>query len=191
MDFGTHMPQKKHFKFNEVSSLTEVKPYVLRFWETEFEQISPMINESGQKLYDTSDLLVVKLIKKLLFEDKLSIPEAKKIIDDELQAIEEELDSSVEAKLERDEANDSLLRSRQEQLEHALSGDADGFVSKAGPLSRHVQARPATSESLASGVQTGRSALNERQVVKLVSAKKKLCSLLSKIAQLEEKYHWN
>lgn len=71
------IPPKSSFSFNEVSSISEVKPYVLRFWESEFPQVDPVISDNGEKLYDLTDLHAVLKIKKLLFEDKLSIPKAK------------------------------------------------------------------------------------------------------------------
>ncbi len=72
------IPNKSLFKINEVCGLTEVKPYVLRFWEKEFEEIDPIFSSSGQKLYEHKDIEAIALIKKLLFEDKMSIEEAKK-----------------------------------------------------------------------------------------------------------------
>jgi DNA-binding transcriptional MerR regulator len=71
------IPNKSSFTFGEVSSITEIKPYVLRFWESEFNQIDPIISESGQKIYDQADLHSVLKIKNLLFDEKLSIPKAK------------------------------------------------------------------------------------------------------------------
>jgi DNA-binding transcriptional MerR regulator len=71
------IPNKSTFKFQELTSITGVKPYVIRFWETEFEEIAPVNSDSGQKLYDRKDVEAILRIKKLLFEDKLSVPEAK------------------------------------------------------------------------------------------------------------------
>lgn len=50
---------------------------MIRFWETEFPEISPVLGDSGQKLYARRDVETILRIKKLLFEEKLSIPEAK------------------------------------------------------------------------------------------------------------------
>jgi len=79
---STHMPieipNKSHFKSEEVCGLTNVKPYVLRFWETEFEQISPNTSSSGQRLYEHKDIEAIALIRKLLFDDKMTIEEAKR-----------------------------------------------------------------------------------------------------------------
>lgn len=71
------IPNKSNFKFQELTPITGVKPYVIRFWETEFEEISPVTSDSGQKLYARKDVETILKIKKLLFDHKLSIPEAR------------------------------------------------------------------------------------------------------------------
>jgi DNA-binding transcriptional MerR regulator len=71
------MNLNESFQFNEVADQTGVKPYVLRFWESEFEQINPYTSEAGDKIYSKKDLEVIHSIKFLLFEKKLSIQEAK------------------------------------------------------------------------------------------------------------------
>ena len=71
------IPNKSNFKFQELTPITGVKPYVIRFWETEFPEISPVMSDSGQKLYARSDVEASLRIKQLLFDEKLSIPEAK------------------------------------------------------------------------------------------------------------------
>lgn len=74
------IPNKSSFKINEVCALTGVKSYVLRFWESEFPEIAPMMSSSGVKLYEHRDIEAILMIKKLLFEDKLSIEKAKSIL---------------------------------------------------------------------------------------------------------------
>jgi DNA-binding transcriptional MerR regulator len=71
------IPNKSSFKINEVCALTGVKSYVLRFWESEFTEISPIGSSTGQKLYEHRDIESILLIKKLLFEDKMTIEKAK------------------------------------------------------------------------------------------------------------------
>jgi len=71
------IPNKSMFKLNEVCGLTGVKPYVLRFWESEFEEIDPIVSSAGQKLYEPKDIEAIATIKKFLFEDKMNIEEAK------------------------------------------------------------------------------------------------------------------
>ena len=71
------IPNKSNFKFQELTPITGVKPYVIRFWETEFEDISPVTSDSGQRLYARKDVEAIFKIKKLLFEEKMTIQEAK------------------------------------------------------------------------------------------------------------------
>src|SRR5665647_2543677 len=71
------IPNKSNFKFQELTPITGVKPYVLRFWETEFDDIAPLTSDKGEKLYARKDVEAILKIKKLLFDEKLTIPEAK------------------------------------------------------------------------------------------------------------------
>jgi len=73
----TEIPRKSLFKVSEVCELSGIRPYVLRFWESEFDIIAPIIGENGQKLYERKDIESIELIKKLLFEDKFTIEKAK------------------------------------------------------------------------------------------------------------------
>ncbi|MDA9793304.1 MerR family transcriptional regulator [Bacteriovoracaceae bacterium] len=83
------IPAKSSFTFNEVSSITDVKPYVLRFWESEFPQVDPVTTDNGERIYDLTDLHAVIKIKKLLFEEKFSIPKAKLKLMEELIEVPE------------------------------------------------------------------------------------------------------
>jgi len=71
------IPNKSVFKFEELTPITGVKPYVLRYWETEFPEIAPLTSDSGQKIYSRKDLEVIFKIKKLLFDEKMNIPAVK------------------------------------------------------------------------------------------------------------------
>lgn len=62
---------------NEVCGLTGVKPYVLRFWESEFEEINPILSSAGQKLYEHKDIEAIVVVKNLLFDEKMTIEKAK------------------------------------------------------------------------------------------------------------------
>src|SRR5690606_4447221 len=93
MDFQMNIPSKKNFKVNEVATLLGVKPYVLRFWESEFPQIEILEEEDGSRLYSIESLKVVETIKELLFEKKLSIEEARAWLDNPPHLEEEEMQS--------------------------------------------------------------------------------------------------
>lgn len=92
-----NLPEKSHFKLPEVCTLTGVKPYVLRFWESEFREISPMTSSSGQKVYSPDDIYLISYIKTLLFEEKCTIDQAKEKV--KLYLVKE----SNDAKVEKDE----------------------------------------------------------------------------------------
>lgn len=77
MNEPIEIPNKSSFKINEVCALTGVKSYVLRFWESEFTEIAPLTSSNGLKLYEHRDIEAILLIKKLLFDDKLSIEKAR------------------------------------------------------------------------------------------------------------------
>lgn len=72
-----NLPPKSTFRFSELPAITGIKPYVLRFWETEFEEIVPLTDEAGEKHYSRADVEMILQIKSLLFDEKLSINEAK------------------------------------------------------------------------------------------------------------------
>lgn len=77
MDTMNQVPTKPYFKVNEVCALTGVKSYVLRFWETEFPELSPTTDDEGNKVYQRSDVESILKIKHLLYTDKLPIDRAK------------------------------------------------------------------------------------------------------------------
>ena len=69
---------KKYFRIGEVSRIIGVQPYVLRYWESEFPQIRPHRADSKQRTYQKRDLEVILEIKKLLYEEKLTIEGARR-----------------------------------------------------------------------------------------------------------------
>ncbi len=74
------IPEKLYYKIGEVSQITGVEPYVLRYWESEFKIVTPMRTNSRQRLYRKRDLELILEIKKLLYEEKFTIAGAKKKI---------------------------------------------------------------------------------------------------------------
>lgn len=73
-------PDKLFFKIGEVSRLTGLKPYVLRYWETEFPWIRPSKTSSRQRLYRRQDIGVLLEIKRLRYEEKRTIADTKEQI---------------------------------------------------------------------------------------------------------------
>jgi DNA-binding transcriptional MerR regulator len=76
--------KKLYYSISEVSKITEVEQYVLRYWETEFEQLKPQKNRAGNRIYTNKDIQLILHIKALLREKKYTIEGAKKILEDYL-----------------------------------------------------------------------------------------------------------
>ena len=76
----TQIPDKLYYKIGEVSKITGVKPYVLRYWESEFKIISPTKTRSNHRLYKREDLDLILEIKNLLKDQRFTIEGAKKEI---------------------------------------------------------------------------------------------------------------
>src|SRR5437868_4839823 len=72
--------KKLYYSISEVSRITDLEQYVLRYWETEFDQLKPAKNSSGNRIYTNKDIKLILLIKKLLKEEKYTIEGAKKIL---------------------------------------------------------------------------------------------------------------
>ena len=76
--------EEKLYKIGEVCKLADLQPYVLRYWETEFPQLSPNTSGGGQRLYTKSEVDVILRIKELLYREGFTIAGAKKKLDVEL-----------------------------------------------------------------------------------------------------------
>jgi DNA-binding transcriptional MerR regulator len=75
------IPDKLYFRIGEVSRLAGIKPYVLRFWETEFSSLGPKKSGKGHRLYRRKDVELVLEIKRLLYENRYTIEGARKYLD--------------------------------------------------------------------------------------------------------------
>jgi DNA-binding transcriptional MerR regulator len=73
-------PDKLYYRIGEVSALTGVPSYVLRFWEGEFPTIKPRRTESGQRLYRPEDVERIRLIQDLLHRQKYTIRGARQFL---------------------------------------------------------------------------------------------------------------
>ncbi|MBN1634389.1 MAG: MerR family transcriptional regulator [Ignavibacteria bacterium] len=72
--------KKLYYSISEVSKITELEQYVLRYWETEFGILKPAKNLAGNRIYTNKDIKLILYIKKLLRDEKYTIEGAKKII---------------------------------------------------------------------------------------------------------------
>ena len=69
--------KKLYYSISEVSTITGLKQYVLRYWETEFTQLNPSKNRAGNRIYRSHDIDVIMGIKSLLYDRKYTIKGAK------------------------------------------------------------------------------------------------------------------
>lgn len=84
------IPDRMAFKIGDAADLVGVKPYVLRFWETEFEALRPKKSRKGQRAYSRRDVETAMIIKKLLYEDRFSIEGARARLRDLRSKVKEE-----------------------------------------------------------------------------------------------------
>jgi DNA-binding transcriptional MerR regulator len=75
------IPNKLYFRIGEVAKLAGIKPYVLRFWETEFPGLGPKKSGTGHRLYRRKDVELVLEIKRLLYEKRFTIEGARKLLE--------------------------------------------------------------------------------------------------------------
>ena len=79
------IPEKIYFKIGEVCELVDVQAHVLRYWETEFPQLAPQKNRSGQRSYRRKDVEISLRIKELLYDELYTIAGARKKLQNELR----------------------------------------------------------------------------------------------------------
>jgi DNA-binding transcriptional MerR regulator len=72
--------KKLYYSISEVSKITDLEQYVLRYWETEFDNLKPAKNLAGNRIYTNKDIKLILFIKKLLRDEKYTIEGAKKIL---------------------------------------------------------------------------------------------------------------
>ena len=75
------IPDKLYFRIGDVSKLAGVKPYVLRYWESEFPAIAPKKSGTGQRLYRRKDVELILEIRHLLYEKRYTIEGARKALE--------------------------------------------------------------------------------------------------------------
>ena len=76
------VPDKLFYKIGEVSKITGVESYVLRYWQTEFPFLNPRKNKSGQRVYVKKDLEVILMVKKMLYQERYTIEGVRKRFED-------------------------------------------------------------------------------------------------------------
>jgi DNA-binding transcriptional MerR regulator len=69
---------RQYFSIGEVCSMVGLKPHVLRYWETQFEELAPPKNRSGNRVYRTAEVELIALIQRLVHEEKYTLEGARR-----------------------------------------------------------------------------------------------------------------
>lgn len=94
------IPDKFYFKIGEVSSLLGVKPYVVRFWETEFD-LAPAKNRSRHRVYKKHEVLTLLEIRRLLYDERFTIEGAQKKLKERMKNKSKQLGLNLEDKKQK------------------------------------------------------------------------------------------
>lgn len=73
--------KKLYYSISEVSTITGLEQYVLRYWESEFPQLKPAKNRAGNRIYTNKDIKLILYIKKLLRDERYTIEGAKRVLE--------------------------------------------------------------------------------------------------------------
>lgn len=103
------IPDRLGFKIGDVSDLLEIKQYILRYWEQEFDLLKPKKAANNQRLYTKKDVENAFLIKKLLYRDRFSIEGARQALRDVKFALKKEKNFSS-AIQKMDEKNSDMIQ---------------------------------------------------------------------------------
>ena len=79
-------PVQEFFSIGEVCTLTDLKPHVLRYWESQFRFLNPAKNRSGNRVYQRREIELIMLVKHLLYEEKYTIEGARQKIEEQRRA---------------------------------------------------------------------------------------------------------
>lgn len=119
--------RREYFSIGEVCEMAGLKPHVLRYWETQFKELSPSKNRAGNRVYRARDIKLIELIKQLLYEEKYTIDGAR----GKLEKLREEgtIEDAARAALDKEALRN--LRGQVEKLLDILS-DSSGSASGSG-----------------------------------------------------------
>jgi DNA-binding transcriptional MerR regulator len=110
--------KKLYYSISEVSTITGLEQYVLRYWESEFPQLKPAKNRAGNRIYTNKDIKLILYIKKLLRDERYTIEGAKKVLEEyvpESESVEqlELLSVPQKKKISDDEIRTDLVEVKQ------------------------------------------------------------------------------
>lgn len=114
-------PMQEFFSIGEVCALTDLKPHVLRYWESQFRFLNPAKNRSGNRVYKSREVELIMLVKHLLYTEKYTIEGARQRIEHYRRT--GELRSQARTAMERETIRE--LREAMEEILDILDGKAE------------------------------------------------------------------
>ncbi len=119
--------KKLYYSISEVSTITGLEQYVLRYWESEFPQLKPAKNRAGNRIYTNKDIKLILYIKKLLRDERYTIEGAKRVLEEYVPESEgaeqlELLNVPAKKKIQDEEIRTDMLEVKQflEELSERL-----------------------------------------------------------------------
>ncbi|WP_420264315.1 MerR family transcriptional regulator [Candidatus Magnetominusculus dajiuhuensis] len=110
-------PHKLFYKIGEVSRLTSLEPYVLRYWETEFGFLKPRKGKSRQRMYQKKDIEILIEIKRLLYDERFTIEGVRKRLSGKFEGdVDVEVAADVVDTKEPEAAGGTTARQRIEKI---------------------------------------------------------------------------
>jgi DNA-binding transcriptional MerR regulator len=119
----TAEPVQEFFSIGEVCELTDLKPHVLRYWESQFKFLNPAKNRSGNRVYQRREVELIVLVKHLLYTEKYTIEGARQKVDEHRKVGELRAASRTALTVQTIEALESELN---ELVRFLASDGADG-----------------------------------------------------------------
>jgi DNA-binding transcriptional MerR regulator len=107
---------KIYYSISEVADLTDVRPHVLRYWESKFKMLKPKKNRAGNRMYRAKDIDLVLRIKDLLYDRRFTIAGARRRLLDERRSA----DDQIELDFDRRIADRTVVMSVKKELEEIL-----------------------------------------------------------------------
>src|SRR5580700_8180919 len=99
---ATAEPVQEFFSIGDVCALTELKPHVLRYWESQFKFLSPAKNRSGNRVYQRREVELIQLVKHLLYTEKYTIDGARKKVEEQRRVGADAVRGASRAALDRE-----------------------------------------------------------------------------------------
>jgi DNA-binding transcriptional MerR regulator len=135
------IPAKRYFTIGEVSELCGVKPHVLRYWEQEFTQLKPVKRRGNRRYYQHHEVLLIRRIRELLYEEGFTISGARNRLDDVYSQGREAARAEAAERAEttaksngngRGKIDLVFLRRELQEVIDTLAGDAPGESDESG-----------------------------------------------------------